>query len=125
MFAPKHASQMVLAVMSALGQREEQIGMASRRGDSWTHRGRAWNCPGGGKAHARTLFVLGYRCECESASFYKMVRGGVPIMVPKEPNLTQTVIRRIQAKSGHPRPEYVVAWDVKAKTRPKLNCPKA
>ena len=121
MFAGNRVGQTTLAVMSGLDQREEQIGM----GGNWTRRGHGWNCPGGGKAHARTLFVLGYRCVGESTSFYKMVREGEAIMVPKEPSLTRTVIRRIQSKCGHSRPEYFVAWDEKAKSRPKLNCPKA
>lgn len=97
--------------------------MSIKRPSGLRGRKSGWNCDGGGRAHARTLFVLGYRCVGQSISFYKMERNGLPIIVPKEPWLTQTVIKKIQVRSGHNRSEYITAWNEKIESKPKLNCP--
>lgn len=81
-----------------------------------------WNCEGGGKAHAKTLRVLGFTCRGANSDARFMVRGALEIAVPCSPWLAPDTIRQIQAMSGVSRDEYIRAWNQKKMFR-SPGCP--
>lgn len=83
----------------------------------------AWNFVGGGKAHAMTLHVLGYRCRGETASGFIMHRAPKTISVPKQGRLTDKTVQIILMTCGHSKDEYHEAWNLKIRAKPMLNCP--
>lgn len=81
-----------------------------------------WYFDGGGRAHARTLRVLGFACKAEVEKVYILVSGIRKISVPKRSRLEPDTIKQILTASGFHEDEYLDAWKIKKSV--KLECPK-
>jgi hypothetical protein len=69
-----------------------------------------WLPRGGGRAHARALVALGFRCEKRTATARIMYDGKHRVVVPSQPLLPERTLRQIWSAAGVSATKYRIAF---------------